>query len=146
MDCRKKFSRRRMYIEEENVGYINEFNRSFNKKLERAYGAQSVEIRQNLERGTALWGTALFSSAIKKIVRLIVYLEFHLPPSTSPLYLFRFLFKLSPTLLELSKKLRHRECIALCVHPTTCHYKYTNCSELNFWIECLLNVYFNWSL
>lgn len=52
--CRKTFSRRRLYIEDENVGYINEYNRSFNKKLERAYGAQSMEIRQNLERGTAL--------------------------------------------------------------------------------------------
>lgn len=52
--CRKTFSRRRMFIEDENVGYINEYNRSFNKKLARAFGAQSLEIRQNLERGTAL--------------------------------------------------------------------------------------------
>lgn len=52
--ARKAFSRRRMHIEDENVGYVNEYNRSFNKKLERAYGAQALEIRQNLERGTAL--------------------------------------------------------------------------------------------
>lgn len=43
-----------MHVEDEDVGYINEFNRRFNKQLEKAYGAHSLEIRQNLERGTAL--------------------------------------------------------------------------------------------
>jgi hypothetical protein len=52
--CRKSFSRRRKYVEAETVAYVNDFNRSFNQKLERAYGAYSVEIKQNLERGTAL--------------------------------------------------------------------------------------------
>lgn len=51
---RKAFSRRRMYIEGETVAYVNDFNRSFNQKLERAYGAHCVEIRQNLERGGAV--------------------------------------------------------------------------------------------
>ena len=40
--------------EEEDVNYINERNRGFNKKLERAYDKYTVETRQNLERGTAL--------------------------------------------------------------------------------------------
>ncbi|XP_055388590.1 uncharacterized protein LOC129617285 [Condylostylus longicornis] len=51
---RKTFSRRRMYIEDENVGHINEYNRTFNRQLERAYGAQAMEIKAALERGTAL--------------------------------------------------------------------------------------------
>eukprot|EP00923_Selenidium_pygospionis_P006175 GHVN01010603.1.p1 GENE.GHVN01010603.1~~GHVN01010603.1.p1 ORF type:complete len:471 (+),score=90.36 GHVN01010603.1:923-2335(+) len=51
---RQKFSRRRAHLEEEDVSYINERNRHYNKKLERAFGKYSLEIKQNLERGTAL--------------------------------------------------------------------------------------------
>eukprot|EP00916_Digyalum_oweni_P022021 GHVL01036484.1.p1 GENE.GHVL01036484.1~~GHVL01036484.1.p1 ORF type:complete len:441 (+),score=112.93 GHVL01036484.1:71-1393(+) len=51
---RKSFSRRRMHMEEEDVSYINERNRTYNKKLDRAFGQFTVEIRQNIERGTAL--------------------------------------------------------------------------------------------
>ena len=51
---RARFSRRRQVYEEEDVNYINERNRGFNKKLERAYDKYTVETRQNLERGTAL--------------------------------------------------------------------------------------------
>jgi len=49
-----KFSRRRTFNEDEDVSYINERNRIFNKKAQRAYEAYTTEIRQNLERGTAL--------------------------------------------------------------------------------------------
>jgi len=51
---RKKFSRRRQHYNESDIDYINERNRVFNKKIKRAYDPYTVEIRQNLERGTAL--------------------------------------------------------------------------------------------
>nr|CEL67263.1 TPA: peptidyl-prolyl cis-trans isomerase, cyclophylin protein, putative [Neospora caninum Liverpool] len=51
---RKNFSRRRVFDESDNVTYINERNRIYNEKIERAFGESSLEIRQNLERGTAL--------------------------------------------------------------------------------------------
>jgi len=49
-----EFSRRRQFVAEEDATYVNERNRHFNKKLERAFGAYTEETRQNLERGTAL--------------------------------------------------------------------------------------------
>ena len=51
---RGQFSRRRMFVEEKDVDYINERNRKFNQKLERNYSKYANEIKQNLERGTAL--------------------------------------------------------------------------------------------
>jgi len=51
---KKEFSRRRMFIADEDSTYVNERNRHFNKKLQRAFGAYTEETRQNLERGTAL--------------------------------------------------------------------------------------------
>ncbi|XP_954914.1 peptidylprolyl isomerase (cyclophilin), putative [Theileria annulata] len=52
---RDAFSRRRLYDDEaQDISYINERNRVFNKKLERSFGTYSNEIKQNLERGTAL--------------------------------------------------------------------------------------------
>ena len=51
---RAKFSRRRTFIEEKDVDYINERNAKFNKKIERFYGEYTTEIKQNLERGTAI--------------------------------------------------------------------------------------------
>eukprot|EP00611_Tribonema_gayanum_P022908 TRINITY_DN46_c1_g1_i1.p1 TRINITY_DN46_c1_g1~~TRINITY_DN46_c1_g1_i1.p1 ORF type:complete len:476 (+),score=161.74 TRINITY_DN46_c1_g1_i1:46-1428(+) len=51
---RAKFSRRRTEYEAADVDYINERNKHFNKKIKRAYDKYTVEIRQNLERGTAL--------------------------------------------------------------------------------------------
>ena len=51
---RARFSRRRQVYDEEDVNFINERNRGFNKKLDRAYDKFTVETRQNLERGTAL--------------------------------------------------------------------------------------------
>jgi hypothetical protein len=51
---RKEFSRRRTHLEDEDVTYINDRNRKFNKKLSRAYDSYTSEIKQNLERGTAL--------------------------------------------------------------------------------------------
>eukprot|EP00735_Rhodelphis_limneticus_P006533 TRINITY_DN1894_c0_g1::TRINITY_DN1894_c0_g1_i1::g.14007::m.14007 TRINITY_DN1894_c0_g1::TRINITY_DN1894_c0_g1_i1::g.14007 ORF type:complete len:586 (+),score=117.32,sp/Q8L8W5/CP21B_ARATH/66.86/8e-69,Pro_isomerase/PF00160.16/1.6e-43,SYF2/PF08231.7/1.5e+04,SYF2/PF08231.7/3.3e-41,CBFD_NFYB_HMF/PF00808.18/0.0028,TFIID-18kDa/PF02269.11/0.1,CAF-1_p150/PF11600.3/0.0088,CAF-1_p150/PF11600.3/6.4e+02,TLP-20/PF06088.6/0.049,TLP-20/PF06088.6/4.7e+03 TRINITY_DN1894_c0_g1_i1:34-1758(+) len=49
---RSKFSRRRA-VNDEDINYINDRNRHFNKKIERFFGQYTVEIKQNLERGTA---------------------------------------------------------------------------------------------
>ncbi|KAK6617044.1 hypothetical protein RUM44_005401 [Polyplax serrata] len=51
---RDKYSRRRMHNDDTDIDYINERNMKFNKKLERFYGAHTAEIKQNLERGTAV--------------------------------------------------------------------------------------------
>ena len=43
-----------MQQDSNDVSYINERNRRFNQKINRTYDKQTAEIRQNLERGTAL--------------------------------------------------------------------------------------------
>nr|GME07678.1 pre-mRNA-splicing factor syf2 [Ipomoea batatas] len=53
-DKRKSFSRRRRYHEEKDIDSINDRNEHFNKKIERAFGKYTLEIKNNLERGTAL--------------------------------------------------------------------------------------------
>uniref|UniRef100_A0A1B0ADD7 Pre-mRNA-splicing factor SYF2 n=1 Tax=Glossina pallidipes TaxID=7398 RepID=A0A1B0ADD7_GLOPL len=54
IEKRKKYSRRRTYNDDADVDFINERNSKFNKKLERFYGEHTAEIKQNLERGTAI--------------------------------------------------------------------------------------------
>ncbi|EFJ44934.1 hypothetical protein VOLCADRAFT_64247 [Volvox carteri f. nagariensis] len=53
---RKKdeFSRRRRYNDSADVDFINDRNAHFNKKIQRAFGQYTSEIKANLERGTAL--------------------------------------------------------------------------------------------
>ncbi|CAG0880760.1 unnamed protein product [Darwinula stevensoni] len=51
---RDKFSRRRTFDPDADIDYINERNMRFNKKIERFYGQYTSEIKQNLERGTAV--------------------------------------------------------------------------------------------
>ncbi|KAG2444869.1 hypothetical protein HXX76_001607 [Chlamydomonas incerta] len=53
---RKKdeFSRRRRYNDGSDVDFINDRNAHFNKKIQRAFGQYTTEIKGNLERGTAL--------------------------------------------------------------------------------------------
>jgi CRISPR/Cas system CSM-associated protein Csm4 (group 5 of RAMP superfamily) len=51
---RAQFSRRRTFNEDADVTFINERNRNFNKKIARAFDKYTVEIKENLERGTAL--------------------------------------------------------------------------------------------
>lgn len=51
---RNKYSRRRTHNDDADIDYINERNAKFNKKLERFYGEHTSEIKQNLERGTAV--------------------------------------------------------------------------------------------
>ena len=50
---REKFSRRRNEFDASGGG-INDKNEVFNKKIKRSFDKYTVEIRQNLERGTAL--------------------------------------------------------------------------------------------
>ena len=52
--ARTKFSKRRMGTDSADVDYINDKNAAYNKKLKRAFDKYTVEIRQNLERGTAI--------------------------------------------------------------------------------------------
>eukprot|EP01135_Chromosphaera_perkinsii_P003296 Nk52_evm71s239 gene=Nk52_evmTU71s239 len=49
-----KSSRRRKVYEDSDISYINERNRRFNEKADRFYSEYTKEIRENLERGTAL--------------------------------------------------------------------------------------------
>ncbi|KAF2882546.1 hypothetical protein ILUMI_23624 [Ignelater luminosus] len=51
---RERYSRRRTHNDDADIDYINERNAKFNKKLERFYGEHTAEIKQNLERGTAV--------------------------------------------------------------------------------------------
>ena len=50
---REKYSRRRSNFDSSSGG-INDKNEVFNKKIKRSFDKYTVEIRQNLERGTAL--------------------------------------------------------------------------------------------
>ncbi|XP_075070187.1 pre-mRNA-splicing factor SYF2 [Mixophyes fleayi] len=54
IEKREKYSRRRAYNDDADIDYINERNANFNKKAERFYGKYTAEIKQNLERGTAV--------------------------------------------------------------------------------------------
>ncbi|KAG7370623.1 peptidylprolyl isomerase [Nitzschia inconspicua] len=51
---KQKSKRDRMEFEGEDVSYINERNKRFNQKISRNFDKATAEIRQNLERGTAL--------------------------------------------------------------------------------------------
>lgn len=53
-ETRLKSKRHRMEFAAADVDYINDKNAQFNKKLSRSFDKYTVEIRQNLERGTAL--------------------------------------------------------------------------------------------
>ncbi|XP_065731886.1 pre-mRNA-splicing factor SYF2-like [Phocoena phocoena] len=54
IEKRDKYSRRRPYNDDADIDYINERNAKFNKKAERFYGKYTAEIKQNLERRTAV--------------------------------------------------------------------------------------------
>jgi len=43
-----------MHNDEADIDYINERNMKFNAKLERYYGEHTTQIKQTLERGTAI--------------------------------------------------------------------------------------------
>lgn len=51
---KETFSRRRKHHDGKDVDFINDRNSHFNKKIDRAFGKFTQEIKANLERGTAL--------------------------------------------------------------------------------------------
>jgi pre-mRNA-splicing factor SYF2 len=51
---KQKNKRDRLEFEETDVGYINKRNKRYNQKISRNYDKSTAEIKQNLERGTAL--------------------------------------------------------------------------------------------
>eukprot|EP00055_Hartaetosiga_balthica_P004672 m.12635 g.12635 ORF g.12635 m.12635 type:complete len:246 (+) comp4029_c0_seq1:26-763(+) len=54
LEKKKKWKKKRGIYGDGDVNYINEKNRQFNLKLERHYGKHTQEIKDSLERGTAL--------------------------------------------------------------------------------------------
>lgn len=54
MKKRDQYHRRRMFDPDSEINYINERNRKFNQKLERFYGKYTEDIKEDLERGTAI--------------------------------------------------------------------------------------------
>ena len=54
IENRGKFSRRRKIFDEDEVDYINERNQRYNQKLHRFFGKESKEVKNNMERRTAL--------------------------------------------------------------------------------------------
>ncbi len=53
-DKAEKRKQKEMEFEGEDISYINKRNKRFNEKINRTYDKHTAEIRQNLERGTAL--------------------------------------------------------------------------------------------
>ncbi|KAK8805653.1 hypothetical protein WA158_002309 [Blastocystis sp. Blastoise] len=51
---KENFSKRKTFYNEEEVNYINERNRVFNKRLSRYYDKYTADMRANIERGSAL--------------------------------------------------------------------------------------------
>ncbi len=51
---RKDYSRRRKVLDEDEVDYVNERNQRLNQKYHRYFGVETKEIKDNLERRTAL--------------------------------------------------------------------------------------------
>uniref|UniRef100_A0A5S6QW12 Pre-mRNA-splicing factor SYF2 n=1 Tax=Trichuris muris TaxID=70415 RepID=A0A5S6QW12_TRIMR len=54
IEKRSKFRRSRVFDPDAPIDFINNRNRRYNEKLERFYGKYTEEIKQNLERGTAV--------------------------------------------------------------------------------------------
>jgi pre-mRNA-splicing factor SYF2 len=50
---RKNFKRHRGDYDDEDVGHINDANKSFNRQIDRAYGKYTTQIKNSLEKGTA---------------------------------------------------------------------------------------------
>lgn len=51
---RDKYHRRRLYDPDAPIDFINERNRRFNEKIERFYGEHTKDVKDSLERGTAV--------------------------------------------------------------------------------------------
>lgn len=80
----KAFSRRRAFNPNKDIDYINERNAHFNKKIERAFGTHTAEIKANLERGALpalAWGPVL---AARRCHALVCVRRVPRPGSTKP--------------------------------------------------------------
>jgi len=51
---RAKYHRRRPTLEDAAVDYVHDGNKKFNQKLAKAFDRYTTEIKENLERGTAV--------------------------------------------------------------------------------------------
>ncbi|GMR32354.1 hypothetical protein PMAYCL1PPCAC_02549 [Pristionchus mayeri] len=51
---REQYHRRRMFDPDAPIDYINEKNRKFNQKLDKYYGKYTEDLRDDIERGTAI--------------------------------------------------------------------------------------------
>ena len=89
---REKYSRRRMHDDDADIDYINERNKKFNKKLERFYNEYTKDIKDNLERGTAVWFYCFFYNILFHKTKLINYFFLNL------VHLFSFQYYLIITL------------------------------------------------
>ena len=49
---RSNWSKRKEVYGDEHINHINEYNRNYNNRINRAYDKYTVDIRQSLERGT----------------------------------------------------------------------------------------------
>lgn len=54
VEKKRGYSRRRGEKAGSDIDFINDRNMRFNRKIERFYGKYTTEIKQNLERGTAI--------------------------------------------------------------------------------------------
>ncbi len=54
VEKRRGYSRRRAERGGTDVDFINDRNKRFNRKIDAFYGKYTTEIKQNLERGTAI--------------------------------------------------------------------------------------------
>ena len=53
-ELRANFSKRRAFRDDQDITFINERNYRFNKKIGRAYDVYTEDLKESLERGTAL--------------------------------------------------------------------------------------------
>ena len=70
---RDEYHRRRMFDPDAPIDFINERNRKFNHKLERYYGKYTEDIKEDLERGTAIW--ALLKDFTSYIINFRTFLS-----------------------------------------------------------------------
>ena len=84
---RDEYHRRRMFDPDAPIDFINERNRKFNHKLERYYGKYTEDIKEDLERGTAIW--ALLKDFTPNILNFQTFLSISFFRHQSIRYLYR---------------------------------------------------------
>ena len=53
IDRRNNFKRRRMFVDDKDIDYINERNKVYNEKLERHFNKYAADFKAGMERGSA---------------------------------------------------------------------------------------------